>query len=392
LAIFETPHSAASYPAMQQSFSVSRRRRWPWLALGLLIVVAALWSVAWHYATGTVERTIAGWKEREARAGRVYTCASQTIGGFPFGIEVRCADAGAELRSNQPPLALKAKDILVHAQVWQPTRLTSNVIGPLAISEPGAPPTLVANWQRAQSTVHGLPVAPERVDILLDQPALDHAAGSESRRIFTATRLELNGRMLEGSATDNPVIEVILKLAAGVAPGLHPATANPIDADVTAVLRGLKDFRPKPWPARFRELQAAGGRIEVHNARLQQGETVAVANGVLGLSPRGRLDGQLRLTVANLEALVPALGLDRLLAPRQQPNQLSATFGALDRLAPGLGRVAQQNAGPALVAGLSFIGQPTDLEGRRAITLPLRFSDGMVSLGPIQLGQTAPLF
>ena len=65
---------------------------------------------------GIAERTIAGWKAREAQAGRVYTCATQTIGGFPFGIEVRCADAGAELKSNQPPLAVKAKDMLVSAQ------------------------------------------------------------------------------------------------------------------------------------------------------------------------------------------------------------------------------------------------------------------------------------
>ena len=50
---------------------------------------------AWYYGAGVAENTIAGWKAREAQAGRVYTCATQTIGGFPFGIEVRCADAGA---------------------------------------------------------------------------------------------------------------------------------------------------------------------------------------------------------------------------------------------------------------------------------------------------------
>ena len=377
---------------MQQSYSAPRRRRWPWLVLVLLVAVAGLWSVAWHYASATVERTIAGWKEREARSGRVYSCASQTIEGFPFRIQVRCADAGAELRSNQPPLALKATDLLVQAQVWQPTQLTSTVVGPLAVGEPSASPTIVANWQRAQSTVHGLPAAPERVEIVLDQPAVDHATGSETRRIFTATRMELTGRMLEGSATDNPVIQVVLKLAAATAPDLHPATAKPTDADVSAVLRGLKNFAPKPWPARFRELQAAGGRIEITNARLQQGDAVAVASGVLGLSARGRLDGQLRLTVANLEQLVPVLGLDRLMAQRQQQSNQMSAFSALDRLAPGLGRVAQQNAGPALVAGLSFLGQPTELDGKRAIVLPLRFADGVVSLGPIPLGQTPPLF
>ncbi len=54
--------------------------------------------------------------------------------------------------------------------------------------------------------------------------------------------------------------------------------------------------------------------------------------------------------------------------------------------------MARQNAGPAIVAGINIMGQPTELEGQRAVALPLRFNDGAVSLGPVLLGQTAPLF
>jgi hypothetical protein len=45
------------------------------------------------------------------------------------------------------------------------------------------------------------------------------------------------------------------------------------------LLRGLKDFAPKPWPERFREIQAAGGRLDFTQSRVQQGETIAVAAG-----------------------------------------------------------------------------------------------------------------
>ena len=51
-----------------------------------------------------------------------------------------------------------------------------------------------------------------------------------------------------------------------------------------------------------------------------------------------------------------------------------------------------KNAGPAIAAGISLMGQPTELEGKRAVTLPLRFDDGMVSLGPLKLGVMPPLF
>jgi hypothetical protein len=188
------------------------------------------------------------------------------------------------------------------------------------------------------------------------------------------------------------VIEIVLHLVAAMAPNWHPAAAKPVDADITAVLRGLKDFAPEPWPARLRELQAAGGRIDIAHARVRQGDTIAVAKGVLGLSPSGRLDGELQLTVANLEQFLPALELDRMVKQQNAPRELENAFGALDRIMPGLGNVARQNAGPMIVASINMMGQPTELEGQRAVILPLRFNDGAVSLGPVLIGLTPPLF
>jgi hypothetical protein len=368
-----------------------RPRRWPLLLVAALLLFAGLWAALWHYAAGVAESTIAGWKEREAQAGRIYSCANQSIEGFPFGIEVRCADAGAELKSARPPLGLKASGLVVFARVWQPTVLTSEVIGPLAVAEPGVGPVLSATWRHAQTQVRGLPTAPEQVTIAIEAPAVERAPGGD--RLFGAARLDLDGRLVAGSVHDNPVIEIVLKLAAAAAPRWHQAAAAPTDADVTAVLRGLRDFSPKPWPARFRELQAAGGRIEIKHARLRQGETIATAEGVLGLSPAGRLDGELRLTVANLDKMLPALGLDRLLAQQNgRQRRLDNTFSALDRIMPGLGDVARQNAGPMIVAGIHLMGEPTELEGQRAVALPLRFSDGAVTLGTLLLGHTPPLY
>jgi hypothetical protein len=375
---------------MQNDVSPRRRRRWPLILIVLIPVAAGIWSGVWYYAAASAETAIAGWRAREAKAGRIHTCGSQTIGGFPFRFEMRCADPGLELKSAQPPLSIKAGDVLITARIWNPTRLTSEIAGPLTIADPGQSAAITMNWRQAQIEVGGLPISPEQVTIALDQPVVTRTAGGETQPLFSAASLHLSGRMLEGSAVYNPVIEVALKLAAAVAPTLHPVTGNPLDADVIAVLRGLKDFAPKPWPDRFREIQAAGGRIEITRARVKQGETVAVAKGALGLSPRGRPDGQLELTVANLIDLLPALGLDG--SSPQANKPLDKAAERLDRIAPGLGNIARKNAVPALVAGLSFIGQPAEIEGRRAITLPLRFNDGVVTLGPIPLGQAAPLF
>lgn len=367
-----------------------RRRRWPLILIVLVILAGVGWTAGWNYGAGIAERTIDGWKAREAKAGRIYTCASQTIGGFPFGVEMRCADAGAELKSNHPPLSIKAKDMLVSAHVWAPTTLTTDFTGPATVSEPGQAVTFTANWRSAQTEVHGLPTSPESASLRVDKPVVDRVG--DSQNLFKAERVNIDSRMVSGTVQDKPVIEMVVKLVAAAAPYWHPAAAIPLDADVTSVLRGLKDFAPKPWPQRLRELQAAGGRIEIKNARVQQQDTIAVANGVLGLSPAGRLDGQLQLTVANLENLLPRLGLDRLLSQEQTPPKLNKTFNALDRIMPGLGNVARQNAGPMIAASVNMMGQPAELEGKRAVTLPLRFEDGVVSLGPLKIGNTPSLF
>lgn len=377
------------YPAL----SMSRRRRWPLVVVLLAVIFAGLWTVLWHYAAGKVESTIAGWREREAKIGRVYACAEQTIGGFPFRINVRCSDPSAEFRSVQQPTALKWKDLHVTAGVFTPTRLIARLTGPMLIGELGRLPNLSANWRQADVTMEGLPTAPERVTLAMDDVSAERAAGGGNEVVFKAKNVEVVGRMVEGSAMNNPVIELALKMTGASAPSVHPAAATPLDSDIILLVRGLKDFSPKTWAARFREIQVANGRLEVTKARIQQGEVITVATGGLGLTPAGRLDGELRMTVANFEKLMPALGLDRALAQATAPGgQFGSAIGALDRLVPGLGNIARQNAGPAMAAGVGMLGQPTELEGKRAVIMPLKFTDGIVSLGPIPLGPTPPLF
>jgi hypothetical protein len=279
--------------------------------------------------------------------------------------------------------------MFVSAAFWQPTVLTTDIAGPVTIAEPGQQATLSANWRRAQTKVQGLPTSPESASVDIEQAVMDRASGEN---LFKADRVGLNGRLVSGTVQNNPVIETVLKLVSASAPSWHPAAATPVDADVTVVLRGLKNFAPKPWPERFRELQAAGGRIEIKSARLQQNDTIAVANGELGLSEAGRLDGKLRLTVANLEKFLPTLGLDQMLSQERASPQINNAIGALDRILPGLGDVARKNAAPMIAASVNLMGQPAELEGRRAVTLPLRFDDGIVSLGPLKLGATPSLF
>jgi hypothetical protein len=302
---------------------------------------------------------------------------------------VNCDRASALFRSNQPPIELKTGSLVVLAQVYQPGLLISEFHGPLTIGEPGKSPDMVADWKLGQSSVRGTPAAPQRVSLVFDSPTVDRMDGAARQSILRAKHIEIHGRMAEGSAANKPVIEIAVQLDQVSAPKLHPAAERPIDANITAILRGLNDFAPKPWSVRFREMQAAGGRIDISQARVQQGEILAVGGGTLSLNSNGRLEGQLRVTIAGLEQFLAAIGAQQRV--QTSPN-MDKLVGALDRLAPGLGDVARQQAGANISLGINLLGEQTTLDGKRAVTLPLRFADGSVFLGPIPIGNAPPFF
>lgn len=371
-----------------------RRRSWPLLVPILIIVIlAGGWSAFWFYAAGKAQDIIVDWRQREAKSGRVYGCARESMAGFPFRIEVKCTDPQAEFRTTQPPLALRAADLLVALQVYQPNLLIAEFDGPLAVSDRGQPAKYTANWSLGRASVRGTPRNPERVSITFDNPVLDRNDAPSPERAFSAKHAELHGRLASGTVRDKPVIDIALNLVAAVAPSIHPLAAQPFDADLDTQLVGLRNFDPKPWAQRFREIEQANGRIEVRLARVRQGETLAVAAGNLGLTPAGLLNGELQVTVAGLDKLLPALGADQLVRPESAAGQkLDQALNSLDRVIPGLGGLARQKAGIGVAVGAALLGQPAELEGRKAVRLPLRFADGEMSLGPIKVGKVGPLF
>ena len=366
--------------------------RRPWLIampLILVLALAAAWSGVWFYAAGEAEKRMDAWREQQARAGRVFGCGSQTVGGFPFRIEVRCTGATAELNDAQPALAIKLKEIVAVAQIWDPKLLIAEFTGPLTVADPGQQPHTVAKWSLAQASLRGTPSAPERASVVVDGLRLEGATAGSS--LFDAKRAELHARVQFGSWPHNPAIDLAVKLANATAPTVHPITAQPLDADIIGVLHGMKDFVGKPLPVRLREWQAAGGKLEIQSARLAQAVSLAHASGTLALTQNGRLDGGLQLTVAGIERFLPTIGGE----PGSSLNlsRVAPALNAIDRVVPGLAQRVPPQKQQNLQAGLlALLGQPAELEGKRAIAVPVRFKDGAASFGPIPLGQIPPAF
>jgi hypothetical protein len=368
----------------------ARRRRWPILAPAAIVVVLAVgWVWLWYYAASVADRTLSGWVEREAAAGRIYSCGSQSIGGFPFRIQARCATVAAEIKNYQPPFAVQAQAVTFAAEVFYPTRLVGDITGPLTLADFGQPPHLAADWMRARVVVRGVPPDPEAVSIDLEAPHVDRIGG-RGDAMFKAKRADLQTRIAAGSPRDHPVIEVTLHLSGATAPTFHPLLAEPIEAELDAVIRGFKDLSPKPWADRFREMQAASGGIEIKSLRIAQTNAIVVGAGTLSVNAHGKLDGLVRVAIAGVEHIVPLLGIDRMIG--QGIDQLSGGDGALDRLIPGLSGALRQTASASMIENFKKMGEPTTIENRPATILPLRFSDGAIYLGMLRVGEAPPLF
>ncbi|HKS19457.1 MAG TPA: DUF2125 domain-containing protein [Bradyrhizobium sp.] len=393
---------------MQNNIAPRRRPLWRLFIVPVLVLVAAVaWSAFWFYAASEVGVRADAWRAQEAKSGRAYDCAKRSVAGFPFRLEVRCEGPSVALVSqtaSQTPFTARLGEILVVAQIYDPRLLIAEFTGPATISDRDQASPMVVNWSKGRASVVGLPAVPQRGSIVFDELAIDRSNGSVQAPLARARHVELHGRLADGSPADRPVIEAALQINDGSVQGVHPVLAEPFNADVRARLTGLKDFAPKPWPERFRELAAAGGRVEIVQSRVQQGELISVAAGTLGLNAAGRIDGELQMTVAGLEKIVPALGIDKMLeegvpqgtldrvAPGVKTQDLNNLFGALDRAIPGLGKVVKQNANVGVAAGINSLGAEATLEGRKARAFPLRFVDGAVFLGPLRVGQVPPLF
>jgi hypothetical protein len=385
-----------SSPPMERGSATRRspqRRLWAIVAAAAVIVLGAGWSGLWFYAASATDRALAGWVAREAQAGRTYRCASQGISGFPLRIEAQCQEAAVAI--NQPPLDVAARGVTFTAQLYNPTLLVGDVTGPLTVAAPGQPPRFVASWSLARLRVSGTPPAPDTVAVELSRPRL--TGGTNGPTLFAADDADLQARIVDGSATDHPVIDVALHWTSATAPSVHPILGEPMQGNAEVVLRGLKDLAPKPLAERFRELQASGGDIAVKSLRLEGADAIVVGTGTLTVNARGALDGTLTLAVNGLDTIVPQLGIDKLID--RSVDRLSGANGqstealaALDRMLPGLSGVVRNSAAASVTDNLKKMGQPTQIDNKPAVALPLRFANGAIYLGTVRIGAVPPLF
>jgi hypothetical protein len=261
------------------------------------------------------------------------------------------------------PLTLSAASLLAVAQVYEPDLVIAELTGPLTIASADGAVAYTLDWSLLQASLRGFPVTFQRASLAADGLTLRRTgAAADDAPLGAAGHLELHLRQRPGTA--EPVFDIAARAAGVRLSAARQLAGQPVDASVEAVVEGVKDLAPKPFDMRLREWQANGGRLAITRTRVQTGDILAAATGEVRLSAQARLDGGLQVTLAGLEEVAA-----RLL---------------------GDGREARAQA--SVLAGLAMLAGRSEIEGRRAVKLPLRFKDGMLFLGPLQIAQTPALY
>src|SRR5262249_60284934 len=95
----------------------------------ILVLLGMIWSAFWYWSTRAAEATMTAWRAHEAEAGRIYGCATTEFGGYPFRIEVDCAQPSVDDRATA--LSVRARNLSAVAQVWDPALRLREVGAPL---------------------------------------------------------------------------------------------------------------------------------------------------------------------------------------------------------------------------------------------------------------------
>jgi hypothetical protein len=362
----ETAWSETACVSTQSASPARRTSRRIFIPTLFVLVVALVWSGFWFFARAKADQAIAEALAREAAKGRVVTCSHRTSGGFPFRIEVRCADPKLVMSRAEGSLTATAANLVAVAQVYRPNHVIVEAEGPLGLTLPDGK-AVEARWASAQASIIVGLDGPQRVSLAVAGLDVSEAAGGTAEEIASGVGLEAHARVSQGAAAAPGSYDVVVTADAAAVPLVDAALGGkaPARAEFQGVVTGLTDLGPKSLEERLREWAEAGGALDVALARLDRGPTSAKVTGKVALDGGGRPEGKLVVTIAGIDDL--SAGLRR-------------SGAASPKIANVVG------------VGLAMLGKPSNIDGRAAVEIPLTLAGGKASIGAFPAGPTPKFF
>jgi len=329
-----------------------RLTAYSWLLppVAVVMAVAIGWPAFWYVKSRETAAAVTAWMTHEAQLGRAWSCPSQKIGGFPFSVEISCATLLFQGEILGKTLTGTVRGFRAISPLLRTGNVLAQVDPPFAAKTSDSTFDITMQWGGLFLNLEGQPGALDRLSLSGNQVRLQGKVGGTGA--------------VDGASGDVNVVlarnrydhayDFMFTFNQGSIPALNSLldTQLPIDMQVGGTISQV-DLRGAETLQDFLEnWRAANGHVDLTTGWLTSGQIIFDGKGGLDLDGQHRVKGKLDASFVGLDKAFRELGVD-----------------------PALITAGQ------VLAGLLGGGQGASA-GR--MNLPLTFSEGFLSIGPVR--------
>ena len=340
-----------------------RRNAYSWLlALAAIVLAVAIgWPVLWYIKSRETAAALTEWTVREARLGRAWSCPDQRTGGFPFSVEISCANLFFQGEFLGKSLTGTVRGFRATSPLLRTGKLLARIDPPFATRTSDGTCELTIQWGELFLDLEGQPGALDRVNLAGKQVQLQGRI--EGFDLVEGAFGDVSSDFVLMQDRHDHAYDFMVSFKQSSIPALNSLldTQLPIDMQVAGTISQV-DLRGAETLQDFLEnWRSANGHVDLTTARLTSGRMIFDAKGGLDLDRQHRVKGKLDASFAGLDKAFRHLGVD--------PALITAGH---------------------VLSGLLGGGQGG---GTGRINLPLTFSGGFLSVGPVRTQiQIPPLY
>jgi hypothetical protein len=333
------------------SESAAKRRlhRYSWvIVLFIMIAMAPIgWSGFWYVKSREAAAAMTAWMAQEARKGRIWTCPSQIIGGFPFATAISCENVAFQGEAFGKTLSGTVRGLHATSPLMRNDNVLVKLDPPFTVKSADGDLDVTAQWTELVVEIDAVPGVIGQLAFLGTQVRLQGVAlGSD----VTGTAADVGGSFGRSPGRRDEAYDLAVSLHRGQIPALNNflATNVPVSLQFEATMTPGIPAGAATFAETLDKWRAANGKFDVTFASLTSGPVDFHAKGGLGIDDEHHVEGKLDASCTGLDKALEHLGVD-----------------------PALLAAGQ------LVAGL--LGRSQD-----PLKLRLSFSDGFLSIGPVR--------
>lgn len=327
------------------------------------VVMAGMigWPVFWYAKSRAAAAALTAWTTHEAQLGRVWSCPDWKTGGFPFSVEISCASLLFQGEILGKTMTGSVRGFRASSAILWPGEVLAELDPPFAAKTSDGMFEITMQWKELFLDLEGRPSALDRVALAGKQVRLQGKIGGIDP--IEGAFGDVSGNFVLIQDRRDHSYDFMVSVKQGSVPAFNSLldTQHPIDMQIRGTI-SQADVRGTETLQDFLEYwRSANGHVDITAGSLTSGQIVFDAKGGFALDEEHRVKGKLDASFAGLDKAFRQLGVD-----------------------PALIAAGQVLAG---LLGSSKGG------GTRRLNLPLTFSGGFLSIGPVRTQfQIPPLY